>query len=93
MNVLVVLGGSLVIRIHSQLIIPYQFKCLAFVAAELGHFSVNPQTGLPKYSLIKVNQFGISSVGIGFPRSRLIILQADIMDIGRFDNRSPLDYL
>ena len=91
--VLMVLGVALVKRMHSQLIIPDQFQRLASVAASLRRFSVNPQTGLAKCGLHKLKQFGIISVGMGFPRSLPIIFQVDIMDISSFDNHIPLDDL
>ena len=91
-NVLMVLGISFVKRTHSQLIID-QFQILASVAVALRRFLGNPQPGLAKCGISKVKQFGIISVGIGFPCSLPRIFQVYIIDISSFDNCIPLDYL
>ena len=92
-NVLMVLGIALVSCMHYQLIEPDQFHRLAYIAAALRQFCVNPQTGLAKCGLSKVKHFGIISVGMGLPCSCPRIFQVDIMDIRSFENCSPLDDL
>ena len=88
-NVLMVLGISFVKRTHSQLIID-QFQILASVAVALRRFLGNPQPGLAKCGISKVKQFGIISVGIGFPCSLPRIFQVDIIDISSFEKSWPL---
>ena len=92
-NALIVLGIAFVKHMHFQLIRPDQFKSLVSVTVALRQFHMNPQPGLSKFGPSKVKQFAIISFGMGFPRSRPIVFQVDIIGISSFDKRSRLDDL